>query len=144
MNGKLLKYLIYVLGLPAMGFMCMYILRPLTHGAHDGGFLGMVFGLIVGQVIFSIWLTNLRLYFSIPLGLLIAAVTIPISYWTIMTIREIYNPIRDGGYFREPDPQLENILAWIFFVVLGLTSVILVAGLNLLTGDKIERTKTTE
>src|SRR6187551_1281854 len=107
MNRKILKYLIYLFALPAIGFVCMYILKPLTEGAHDGGFLGMIFGLTVGQLIFSSWLTNLRWYFSIPFGLLLALVTIFISYWTIGIIRDIYNPIREGRFFRDPDEQLE-------------------------------------
>jgi hypothetical protein len=139
MKRKIFKYFIYVFGLPAIGFTCMYLLRPLTEGAHDGGFLGMIFGLAVGQLIFSSWLTNLRWYFSIPFGLLLAVITIFISYWTIGTIRDIYNPIKDGGFFRDPDPELEDRLAWIFFILLGLISVTIVAGLNKLTGDEIKK-----
>ena len=144
MNGKIFKYLIYVLGLPAIGFMSMYLFRPLTAGAHDGGFLGMIFGLTVGQLIFSSWLTNLRWYYSTPFGLLLAVITIYISYWTIGTIRDIYNPIKDGGFFRDPDPELEDRLAWIFFSLLGLISVTIIAGLNKLTGDKNKKLETVE
>jgi hypothetical protein len=142
MSRKIYKYLIYVLGLPATGFACMFMLRPLTEGAHDGGFLGMMFGLTVGQLIFSSWLTNLKWYFSIPFGLLLALVTIFISYRTIGTIRDIYNPIKEGGFFRDPDEQLENRLAWIFFIILGLISIILIEGLNKLIGNKIEKPET--
>jgi len=144
MNGKIFKYLIYALGLPAIGFMSMYLLRPLTAGAHDGGFLGMIFGLTVGQLIFSSWLTNLRWYYSIPFGMLLAVITIYISYWTIGTIRDVYNPIKDGGFFRDPDPGLEDRLAWIFFSLLGLISVTIIAGLNKLTGDKNKKLETVE
>ena len=142
MNGKIFKYLIYVFGLPAIGFTCMYLLRPLTEGAHDGGFLGMIFGLTVGQLIFSSWLTNLRWYFSIPFGLLLAVIAIFVSYWTIGTIRDIYNPIKDERLFR--DPELEDRLAWIFFTLLGLISVTIIAVLNKLTGDKIKKQETVE
>jgi hypothetical protein len=47
MNSKFFKYLIYLAALPTIGFVFMYVLRPITEGAHDGGFLGMVFGLTV-------------------------------------------------------------------------------------------------
>ncbi|HEY5823170.1 MAG TPA: hypothetical protein VIT44_02320 [Cyclobacteriaceae bacterium] len=139
MKGEVYKYLIYLFALPTIGFAWMFILRPLTEGAHDGGFLGMMFGLTVAQLIFSSWLTNLKWYFSIPFGLLLALVTIFISYWTIGTIRDIYNPIKDGRFFRDPDEQLENRLAWIFFIILGPISVILIEGLNKLTSRKIEK-----
>jgi hypothetical protein len=139
MNGKILKYLIYVLALPAIGFACMFMLRRVTAGAHDGGFLGMMFGLTVGQIIFSSWLTNLRWYFRILFGLLLAVVTISISFWIIGTIRDIYNPIKAGGFFRDPDEQLEDRLTWIFFIALGLISVILIVGVNKLTAEKSEK-----
>jgi hypothetical protein len=141
MSRKIFKYLIYLFSLPSIGFVFMYLLRPLTEGAHDGGFFGMVFGLTVGQLIFSYWLTNLRWYFSIPFGLLLALATIFASYWTIGSIRDIYNPIKDGAFFRDPDVQLEDRLAWIFFIVLGLTSIILITGLNKLI--KAENQKAT-
>lgn len=144
MNQKIFKYIVYLPGLPAFGFVSMYMLRPITEGAHDGGFLGMVFGLTVAQVIFSSWLTNLKWYLSIPFGLFLAAVTIYLSFWVIGIMRDIYNPIGPGGFFRDPDEQLENKLAWVFFVVLGLSSVALIAGLNKLTNYTTEKLEMVE
>lgn len=136
MKPNLLNYLIYLFALPAVGFTFMFMLRSATAGAHDGGFLGMVFGLVVGQIIFSTWLTNLRWYLSIPFGLLLAVVTIFISYWVIGTLRDIYNPIPDGRFYPPENERLENILALVFFVVLGLVSILFIEGVNKLTRRK--------
>ncbi len=60
----------------------MSIIFPLTRGAHDGGFIGMMTGLLIGQMLFSLWLLEYKWYFSIPIGLLIATVAILLSYAT--------------------------------------------------------------
>src|SRR6185436_2118235 len=137
MSSQIFKYIVYLVTLPLIGFASMYIFKPLTAGAHDGGFLGMVLGLTIGQIVSTLWLTNLKWYFSIPFGLLLAGLTIFISYWTIGTIRDIYNPIKDGSFFRAHNEELENALEWIFFIVLVLSSVLILEGVNKITRRKI-------
>jgi hypothetical protein len=141
MKEQVFKYLVYIITLPLIGFCSMFVLRPLTSGAHDGGFLGMVFGLIVGQIIFTSWLTDFKWYTSIFVGVIMAALTIPFSFWAIEIIKNIYFEPNQTAYYGE-SRQSDFILKGIFFVVLLLTSILFLKIVDKLTEDPNPGTST--
>lgn len=139
MQHRIYKYLVYFIGLPLIGFMGLGLLAPLTRGAHDGGMLGMVTGLMVGQLLFSVWLLDLKWYFGMVAGLLIGIVTVWAAYSIVgfLTyspdgISLKYNAVVTALAPKGPYgyPQEEKVLEWIFFVVLLSLSVLLWESVN--------------
>ncbi len=133
-QNRVPKYVVYFIGLPTSGFTGLALLAPLTRGAHDGGLLGMVTGLLAGQLLFSLWLLDFKWYFGMMAGLLIGIVTVWAAYSIIGLLS--YSP--DGISLKQPAiitamapkdaygyPQEEKVLRWIFFIVFLSLSVLL-------------------
>ena len=79
-SGKFVKYGLYYVSLPALGYLSMFLLRPFTKGAPDGGFLGMVIGIIIAQVFFSMAILQHKKGPRILLGLLTFVLCIAASF----------------------------------------------------------------
>lgn len=113
----------------------MFLIAPITRGAHDGGMIGMILGLMIGQIIFSIWLLDFKWYLSIPFGFIIGLLTISFSYYineqlsySPNGISIQYSPIvtslagkNEYGY---PE-NIDEIMGYIFFFNFLITSLIL-------------------
>jgi hypothetical protein len=119
---RLIKYLLLVIGLPAIGFITMYLVRPLTSGAHDSGFLGMILGLVIAQVFFAIWFLEVKWYFSFLIGLIIGVATVSVSFWLLWELRGNYYP-EGNPYGIDHDEALELKIRWIFFLILVPTAM---------------------
>ncbi len=107
--------------------------------------LGMVTGLLVGQLLFSLWLLDFKWYFGMMAGLLIGIVTVWAAYSIVGFLT--YSP--DGMSLRYPAiitamapkdtygyPQEEKVLGWIFFIVFLSLSVLLWESVNRIVKQK--------
>lgn len=104
--SRLWKYAAFPVIVAACGFLTMKLAAPLSAGAHDGGFLGMAFGLLIGQVVFASLLVD---RWWVPSGF---AVWLLASVFTWMVIWAL----RTGSGAQD---DLDNLAVWgwIFFLV---------------------------
>ena len=74
------KYLLYLICVPTIRYVFMHLLKDSTRGAHDGGFLGMFFGLFIGQVVFTLFFLKTNKLYSFLIGIGLALITILLSF----------------------------------------------------------------
>lgn len=130
MLDKLFRYGIYIIALPASGFFFMAILKPLTAGAHDGGYLGMTFGLLLAEIVFTAWISNLRWYLGAFVGGFVGIIIIVFSFFVTTGLRGYLNQSRHSSiYVSHTDPN-EILLQWIFFIVIIIASIIFLELIN--------------
>ena len=83
------RFASFAVAVPLIGFASMFLLAPLTGGAHDGGFLGMAFGLLVSQLAFAPYLIqpkgSLAFAGALLAGLLVFALAAVVA-WGLMFV----------------------------------------------------------
>lgn len=130
MKKKIINYLIYFICLPLIGFASLFLFKNGTRGAHDGGTLAMVFGLFVGQVFFTIWLTNLKWFFGFIVGLFVGFISLVITFWTFSLLADYLITDQLSVTYFKPNPQIDLLLEIFFFAVLLLSSVLIFELIN--------------
>jgi|GEM_PF-6289850 len=119
---KIIKYSCYFVGLPIIGFASMKAIYPLTTGAHDGGFFGMVIGIVVGQLLFSMLLLKQGIYVRLFLGLVTSILGLVLTYLLI-------------GFFIGPRGQTDTVEI-IFFVIYLLLGTLISETMNSFSQSK--------
>jgi len=99
--SRYFKYVVY-----GMGLLFVSLFLP---GAHDEAFFQMVLGVLIANLIFSIWILPLPLYASIPIGLVMPNVSIVAGYKA--------NMLFAGG-----SPPASALLFWFFSCVFSVLS----------------------
>lgn len=125
------KYLLYLICTPTIGYVFMNMLKDATRGAHDGGFLGMFFGLFIGQLAFTIIILKTKRIYSFLIGIGVAFFTILLSFLIMTIVRNLLFPeTNDLMYLIKPDPKIDLILGVVFFGSLCLISIVIFELIN--------------
>jgi hypothetical protein len=97
--SRTFKYVVYCLGLL---FVCLFV-----PGAHDEAFFQVLLGVLIGNLIFSIWILPWPLYASIPTGLFVPNVA-------------IFAAFRADMLFVGGSPPASALLFWFFASVFSI------------------------
>lgn len=125
------KYLLYLISTPTIGYVFMNMLKDGTRGAHDGGFLGMFFGLFLGQLVFTVIILKTNVLYSFFIGIGLALITILLSFLVMTSLRNLLFPeTNDLMYLIKPDPKIDLILEGVFFGSLCLISILIFELIN--------------
>jgi hypothetical protein len=106
------KYAAFPVIASACGFLAMKLATPVSAGAHDGGFLGMAFGLLIGQVIFACLLVE---RWRVPSALAVWILA-AVSTWTVIGVLM-------SRWGAQDDLDNQAVWGWAFFLVYTVVSV---------------------
>jgi hypothetical protein len=118
------RFAIFAVAVPLIGFASMGFFAPLTSGAHDGGFLGMAFGLLVSQLAFAPYLIqpkgSLGIAGALLAGFLVFALAAVAAWALVLMVFRVF----------ETDGDPSNLVYMFIGPVIFFAAFLGVAGLS--------------